>query len=146
MSFAPRSPTIGEEIIALGFPLQNILANGLNMTRGDVSALAGIGGDTRFLQISAPVQPGNSGGPLLDRSGRLVGIVTGKLNATRVARSTGDIPQSVNFAIRSELAELFLRRHGISFAVAPADGTRREASDIVAATKDAVHQVACIKR
>ena len=146
LTFAPRSPTIGEEIIALGFPLQNILANGLNMTRGDVSALAGIGGDTRFLQISAAVQPGNSGGPLLDRSGRLVGIVTGKLNATRVARSTGDIPQSVNFAIRSELAELFLRRHGIAFTVASAEGAKREAAEIVAATKDAVHQVACIKK
>lgn len=146
LTFAPRSPAIGEEIIALGFPLQNILANGLNMTRGDVSALAGIGGDSRFIQISAAVQPGNSGGPLLDRSGRIVGIVTSKLNATRVAQSTGDIPQSVNFAIRSELAELFLRRHGIPFAVAAPDLQRRDAAEIVAATKDAVHQVACLRR
>lgn len=146
LTFAPRSPAIGEEIIALGFPLQNILANGLNMTRGDVSALAGIGGDSRYLQISAAVQPGNSGGPLLDRSGRIVGIVTGKLNATRVAQSTGDIPQSVNFAIRSELAELFLRRHGIDFRVAAVDLQRRDATEIVAAARDAVQQVACVKR
>jgi S1-C subfamily serine protease len=146
IAFAARSPSIGEEIIALGFPLQSILDNGLNMTRGDVSALAGLRGDSRFLQISAPVQQGNSGGPLLDRSGRLVGIVTSKLNATRIAQATGDIPQSVNFAIRSELAELFLRRHGLRPELAPDSAPRLEPSAVVEASKDAVHQVACIRR
>ncbi|QCI66857.1 serine protease [Phreatobacter stygius] len=146
ISFAARSPAIGEEIIALGFPLQDILGNGINMTRGDVSALAGIGGDSRFIQITAAVQQGNSGGPLLDRSGRLVGVVTSKLNATRVAQVSGDIPQSVNFAIRSELAELFLRRHGLSASLAANDAPRREPVEIVASTQEAVQQVACIKR
>lgn len=145
IAFALRSPSIGEEIIALGFPLQSILENGLNMTRGDVSALAGLGGDSRFIQISAPVQQGNSGGPLLDRSGRLVGVVTSKLNATRIAQVTGDIPQSVNFAIRSELAEVFLRRHGLRVELAPDGAPRREPSEVVAGSKDAVHQVACLK-
>lgn len=146
VSFAARSPAIGEEVIALGFPLQDILGNGINMTRGDVSALAGIGGDSRFIQITAAVQQGNSGGPLLDRSGRLVGVVTSKLNATRVAQASGDIPQSVNFAIRSELAELFLRRHGLSAVLGANDTPRREPVEIVAATRDAVQQVACVQR
>lgn len=53
----------GDSVVAVGFPLHGVLASGANLTTGTVSALAGIGDDTRFLQISAPVQPGNSGGP-----------------------------------------------------------------------------------
>ena len=63
---------IGEPVSAFGFPLAGLLATGGNFTTGNVSAVAGLGNDTRFLQISAPVQPGNSGGPLLDQSGNVV--------------------------------------------------------------------------
>ena len=82
-----------------------------NLSVGNVSALAGLGDDSRYLQISAPVQPGNSGGPLLDASGHLVGIVTAKLDA-RVARFTGDVPQNVNFALKAEVARTFLDSKG----------------------------------
>src|SRR5262249_24660616 len=75
---------------------------------GNVSALAGLRDDSRYLQISAPVQPGNSGGPLLDTSGHVIGIVTGELNAARVAKFTGDIPQNVNFGLKAEVAKTFL--------------------------------------
>jgi hypothetical protein len=70
------------------------------------------------LQISAPVQPGNSGGPLLDTNGHLVGIVTAKLNAVRTARFTGDVPQNVNFAIKGEIARAFLDSKGINYQTA----------------------------
>src|SRR6516225_4036588 len=75
----------GDAIVVLGFPLSGILASTANLSVGIVSALAGLGDDARYVQISAPVQPGNSGGPLLDTSGHVVGIVTAKLNAMRVA-------------------------------------------------------------
>lgn len=58
-------------------------------------------------------QPGNSGGPLLDTAGNVVGVVVGKLNVVGVLRQTGDIAQNVNFAIKSSIAEEFLRTHGI---------------------------------
>ena len=77
--------------------------------------------DSRYLQISAPVQPGNSGGPLLDASGHLVGIVTAKLNAMRLARFTGDIPQNVNFALKAEVARTFLDSKGIVYQTARSD-------------------------
>ena len=86
-----------------------------------MSALAGIADDSRYLQISAPVQPGNSGGPLLDASGHLVGIVTAKLNALRVARFTGDIPENVNFALKAEVARTFLDSKGIKYQMARSD-------------------------
>jgi S1-C subfamily serine protease len=111
----------GDTVVALGYPLSGLLASSANLSVGNVSALAGLGDDPRFLQISAPIQPGNSGGPLLDASGHLVGIVTAKLNATQVARMTGDIPQNVNFAIKSEVARAFLDSKAISYRTAQSD-------------------------
>jgi S1-C subfamily serine protease len=105
----------GDPVVALGYPLSGLLANSANLTVGNVSALAGLGDDWRYLQISAPVQPGNSGGPLLDASGHLVAIVTSNLNAASVARVTGDIPQNVNFAIKAEVARTFLDSKGIVY-------------------------------
>jgi serine protease Do len=73
---------LGEGIEAFGFPLAPLLSTSGNFTQGSVTALAGVGDDSRYLQISAPVQPGNSGGPLLDQSGNVVGVVSAKLNVT----------------------------------------------------------------
>src|ERR1700735_1583851 len=111
----------GDAVVALGYPLSGILATSANLTVGNVSALAGLRDDSRYLQISAPVQPGNSGGPLLDASGHLVGIVTAKLDAMRLARFTGDIPQNVNFALKAEVARTFLDSKGITYQTARLD-------------------------
>jgi hypothetical protein len=111
----------GDAIVALGYPLSGILATDANVSVGNVSALSGIADDSRYLQISAPVQPGNSGGPLLDASGHLVGVVTSKLNALRVARFTGDIPENVNFALKAEVARTFLDSKGIEYQMARSD-------------------------
>lgn len=105
----------GESIVALGYPLTGVLATGANLTVGNVSALAGLGDDTRYIQVSAPVQPGNSGGPLVDMSGHLVGIVTATLDAVRVVRAIGDIPQNVNFALKVQVARTFLDSKLISY-------------------------------
>ena len=111
----------GDAIVALGYPLSGLLATEANLSVGNVSALAGVADDTRYLQISAPVQPGNSGGPVLDASGHLVGIVTAKLNALRVARFTGDIPENVNFALKAEVARAFLDSKGIKYQMERSD-------------------------
>jgi hypothetical protein len=111
----------GDAVVALGYPLSGLLASSVNLSVGNVSALAGLSDDQRFFQISAPVQPGSSGGPLLDASGHLVGIVTAKLNAAQVARMTGDIPQNVNFAIKAEVVRAFLDSKGISYRAAKSD-------------------------
>jgi uncharacterized protein (DUF2147 family) len=111
----------GDAIVALGYPLSGLLATGANLSVGNVSALAGLRDDSRYLQISAPVQPGNSGGPLLDASGHLAGIVTAKLDAVRIARFTGDIPQNVNFALKAEVARTFLDSKGIAYQTARSD-------------------------
>lgn len=126
---AGRSIRPGDSVVGMGYPLQGILTSDLNITTGIVSALAGPGDDRRFIQISAPVQPGNSGGPLLDRSGNVVGIIVGKLDAIKVARATGDIPQNVNFAISALAARAFLDAQGINYETAPSK-VERPVADI----------------
>jgi serine protease Do len=115
---AQLRPTVrlGEGVEAFGYPLTAVLATGGNFTLGNITALAGLKDDSRYLQISAPVQPGNSGGPLLDQSGNLVGIVSAKLNALNVMLATnGDIPQNVNFAIKASVAINFLQSNEVKF-------------------------------
>ena len=104
---------LGESIVVAGFPLGELLSGGLNVTTGAVSALAGPRNNAAMMQITAPVQAGNSGGPVLDQSGRVVGVVVSKLNALRIAAVTGDVPQNVNFAINGSIAREFLETNGI---------------------------------
>jgi S1-C subfamily serine protease len=105
----------GATVVAYGCPLSSILASKGNVSVGLVTALSGLGDDTRRLQISAPVQPGNSGGPLVDKSGALVGVVVAKLNAVAMARLSNDIPQNVNFAIKVSSVIDLLEANGVKF-------------------------------
>jgi S1-C subfamily serine protease len=107
-------PRLGESLLVYGFPLSGILSQGGVVTNGTVSALTGIGDDVHYFQISAPVQPGNSGGAVLDSSGRVIGVVASKLNAQQVASAIGDIPQNVNFAIRLKDVLSFLVDAGVT--------------------------------
>jgi S1-C subfamily serine protease len=108
----------GERVVVVGFPLAGLLAEQANVTTGDVSSLAGIGDDSRYLQITAPVQPGNSGGPLFDASGNVIGVVSAKLDAVKVAGVTGDIPENVNFALNVSVVRAFLDAHGVAYQTA----------------------------
>ncbi|KQT53885.1 MULTISPECIES: serine protease [unclassified Aureimonas] len=144
LPIAAGVPRLGEDILALGYPLRSILADSLNVTRGNVSSLLGLGNDKRYLQISAPVQPGNSGGPLVDLSGRVVGIVTAKLNAVAIADATGDIPQSINFAIRPDAAIRFLDDNDIAFIKAAERGADKSVADTTEGVQSAIHPVLCL--
>ncbi|HDR27411.1 S1 family peptidase [Rhodovulum sp.] len=116
--FAREPARLNSDITVVGYPLLGLLG-GLNVTRGSISAATGLMGDGVRMQISAPVQPGNSGGPVLAADGAVVGVVVSKLDALKVADAIGDIPQNVNFAIRGEIAKLFLFQNGIDPVVMP---------------------------
>jgi S1-C subfamily serine protease len=133
----------GEDVVAYGFPLTGVLASGGNVVVGNVTALAGLGNDSRFLQISAPVQPGNSGGPLLDRAGNVVGIVVAKLNAIGIASVTGDIPQNVNFAIKASVAAAFLDAQRVVHAEGQ-DTASLSTPDLSERAKAFTAQVVCV--
>ncbi|MCF3594187.1 serine protease [Rhodobacteraceae bacterium LMO-12] len=111
--FSSSPAKLNSDVTAVGYPYAGLLG-GLNVTRGAVSSLKGLRGDPTTMQISAPVQSGNSGGPLLGPNGVVVGVVVSKLDSERVADALGDVPQNVNFAIRGEIAKLFLAQNGIN--------------------------------
>ncbi len=99
----------GETVVTYGFPLTGALTSGGTFTTGTVSALAGLRDDTRFFQLSTPIQPGNSGGPVLDGGGAVVGVATASL----AGRRANDPPQNVNFAVKADIARTFLDAQGI---------------------------------
>ena len=105
----------GESVTVVGFPLVNILGAEANVSFGYVSSTVGVRGDAASFQISAPVHKGNSGGPILDEGGQVIGIVTSKLNALGVAQSSGDLPQNISFGIKGEIAQSFLNAQGVRF-------------------------------
>lgn len=139
---AQPSIRAGDDIVVAGFPLPTLLQNGLNITTGNVSAMSGLGGNIALMQITAPVQPGNSGGPLLDLSGNIVGVVVSKLNAQRVAQSTGDIPQNVNFAVQGAVARLFLEAGGQRYVEAPSQRDMK-AADVADQSRSFTFQIEC---
>ncbi len=107
-----------DPVVVIGFPYAGLLTKSAQVTTGAVSALSGVQDDTRYLQLTAPVQPGNSGGPLLDLSGNVVGIVSARLNKLTVAEATGTLPENINFAIKSGRAREFLEANRIEYGTA----------------------------
>lgn len=105
---------LGEAVYVYGFPLKGLLSTSGNFTAGAITATTGMEDDTRQAQFSAPVQPGNSGGPLLDKYGNVVGVIASKLNALNVAATTQDIPQNLNFAIKASIAANFIDTSNVS--------------------------------
>jgi len=114
-TFRESKPILGEQVIAAGFPYKGLLSSGIKITDGIVSSLAGMNNDPRVIQITAPIQPGNSGGPLIDNYGNVVGIIVSKLSSTFMLKTFKDIPQNVNFAINSEHVKKFLQKNKIDF-------------------------------
>ena len=104
-------PDLGKVSWVVGYPLFGGVSTRPSVTTGIVTNLVGLRDDTRGIQISAPIQQGNSGAPVLDGSGQIIAMVNSKLNALQVARESGDIPQNVNFAIGAPLLTRFLERH-----------------------------------
>jgi S1-C subfamily serine protease len=109
------APRIGDTVVTFGFPLPGILSSEGNVSTGVLSATTGLHNDIRFVQISAPVQPGNSGGPVFDTSGHVIGVVVAKLDALRVAQFTGDVPQNVNFAVHWSGVRALLDEEGVRY-------------------------------
>jgi len=133
---------LGEDVTVAGHPLAGLLSTDVVVTGGQVNSLAGARNDPTLLQISAPVQPGNSGGPVLDRAGAVVGVVVSKLNVQRLATLTGDLAQNVNFAIKPEVLRLFLEANGVPYKAVTL-GRRLEGIEIARREKTFTVQILC---
>lgn len=87
----------GEKVFTIGFPMNDIMGNNYKVTDGIISAQTGIADDVRYFQITVPIQPGNSGGPLFNKAGNVVGLTTAKLNS----KAVGTDIENVNYAIKA---------------------------------------------
>jgi len=112
-----RGVRTGEAILIAGFPLRDEISSEINVTTGNVSSLAGPNNDRTLIQITAPVQHGNSGGPVLDLSGNVVGVVQSKFDpsADTGNDNTIDVPQNVNFAVSANTLRAFLDAQEIEY-------------------------------
>ena len=99
---AEDSATLGEDIFTIGFPMPDLQGFSPKMTKGVISSLNGIQDDDVEYQIDASIQPGNSGGPLVNNQGELVGVVAASLREGLVAEKKGVLPQNVNYAIKKK--------------------------------------------
>jgi S1-C subfamily serine protease len=103
-----RKVRLGSTVATVGFPDPGLQGFSPKLAKGEIAALAGAGDDVRYFQISVPVQPGNSGGALVDEHGNVVGIVSAKLSAKAALESSGTLPENVNYAVKSSFLLSFL--------------------------------------
>lgn len=99
---------LGDSVFTIGFPNPAVQGVEPKLTRGEISSMAGIRDNPRHFQVSVQVQPGNSGGALVDERGNVVGVVTSRLNDLAAYESSGALPQNVNYAVKSEFLYGFL--------------------------------------
>jgi len=100
LPLALTKPRLGSQVFTIGYPHPNLMGTSPKLTSGLINATSGLADDPRTFQISVPIQSGNSGGPLLNMRGEVVGVITSKLSAQKMFEWTGDIPQNVNYAIK----------------------------------------------
>jgi S1-C subfamily serine protease len=100
---ASRSAHLGGTVATIGFPDPSLQGFSPKLAKGEIASLSGAGDDPRYFQISVPVQPGNSGGALVDERGNVIGIVSAKLDASVALAASGALPENVNYAVKSSL-------------------------------------------
>lgn len=104
-----RSVKTGDRVFTIGFPLSSTLGREAKYTEGVVSSLSGLKGASSFLQITVPVQPGNSGGPLVNEKGEVVGIITSSAAVLPFIKQSGALPQNINWAVKADYLRPLLK-------------------------------------
>lgn len=133
-----KDARLGDAVFTIGFPNTDVQGTEPKLTRGDINSLAGIKDDPRHFQISVPVQPGNSGGPLVDSAGNVVGVVTMRLGDWRTLKMTGALPQNVNYAVKSAHVRELVESVPEAAKKLTSAGAPRKFEEIVKQVEDAV--------
>jgi S1-C subfamily serine protease len=131
---------LGEDVVLVGFPLQNLLGQGPQVTAGNISGLSGFGNNAAIMQYTAPTASGSSGGPILDSAGLVIGVVRAGLAHDQI-RNAGSLSENINFGVKGSVVRAFLDAAGLA-ANCDSGGEVRSRADIA---REARMYAACIK-
>ena len=106
-------PELLQDIYVAGYPFGKNISSSVKVTKGIISSLTGIGNNFSNIQIDAALQPGNSGGPILDEKGNVVGVAVAKLDAELILENFGSLPEDTNFGIKSNIVKNILDSNGV---------------------------------
>jgi S1-C subfamily serine protease len=135
---ASRTMKLGGTVATVGFPDISLQGFAPKLAKGEIASLSGVQDDPRYFQISVPVQPGNSGGALVDERGNVIGIVSAKLNASAALAASGALPENVNYAVKSSFLLSFLESVPDVSAKLKAPNTQEvKFEDVVKSAQDA---------
>jgi hypothetical protein len=109
-----KNPSLLEDIYVAGFPFGNAISSAVKVTKGVVSSESGLGNNYSNIQIDAALQQGNSGGPILDEKGNVVGVAVAKLDLQYAMKKFGSIPENINFGIKSSVVENLIQAHNVN--------------------------------
>ena len=107
----------GEDVYVLGYPHGKHLSSESKVTKGVVSALQGLGNNYSQMQIDAAIQPGNSGGPVVNEKGELIGVTVATADYEVMFDMFKSLPQNMNFAIKSQMLTNILNGSKINYEV-----------------------------
>lgn len=133
---------LGDSVVVFGYPLTGYLSRSGNLSTGLVASLAGAEDNEAEMQISAPVQSGNSGGAVVDQSGHVVGIVVAKSNIQTIENDDIEVIQNANFAIKADVAKAFLDDHSVAYQ-SEAPGEDLKTPDVADIARAFSAQVTC---
>jgi S1-C subfamily serine protease len=114
MSISESAPELGEKIYVSGFPLNSTL-NSFMITSGNVSSLTGFGKNFSNFSHTAPSQPGNSGGPIINEYGSVVGILVAGINEEFIKEISGTLPQNINFGVKNTVLKSLLTDNSTAY-------------------------------
>ena len=112
-----ESPFPLQEIIVAGYPFGEKVSSTLKFTQGIVSSIAGLGNDYSQIQIDAALQPGNSGGPILDEYGNVVAVAVAKLSLKKILKDYGVVPENTNFGVKASAVRNLMEGNGVPFKI-----------------------------
>jgi S1-C subfamily serine protease len=114
-ALSTESPFPLQDIVVAGYPFGEKVSSTLKFTQGIVSSIAGLGNDYSQIQIDAALQPGNSGGPILDEYGNVVAVAVAKLSLKKILKDFGVVPENTNFGVKASAVRNLMEGNGVSF-------------------------------
>ncbi len=114
-ALSTESPFPLQEIVVAGYPFGDKVSSTIKFTQGVVSSIAGLGNDYSQIQIDAALQPGNSGGPILDEYGNVVAVAVAKLSLKKILKDYGVVPENTNFGVKASAVRNLMEGNGVSF-------------------------------